>query len=254
MQDLKVSTIQTPLHWEDKQENLKMFDSLLKNLVDETDLILLPEMFSTGFSMEAERLYEEMNGECVSWMKAIAKEKDAAIAGSLIIKEAGIYYNRLVFVEANGKVHFYNKRHLFSMGDENKHYTAGNEKLIIDYRDWKLNLTVCYDLRFPKWLRNEAINRYDALIVLANWPEKRIEHWDALLKARAIENQAYVIGVNRIGYDGNGIPHTGHTSIYHPFGNNEYLSEIAEIHTHVLSAHELKLNRRQFPFLNDMDE
>jgi omega-amidase len=253
MQDLKVSSIQTQLHWEDKEENLKMFDSLIKNMKEETDLILLPEMFSTGFTMQAEEFYEEMDGEYINWMKEMATLKDAAIAGSLIIKEHDKYYNRLVFVEPYGTIHYYNKRHLFSMGDEHKHYTAGEEKRIVTYREWNLNLTVCYDLRFPKWLRNEAQNRYDALIVLANWPEKRMEHWDALLKARAIENQCYVIGVNRIGEDGNGIPHVGHTSVYHPFGTNEYLSEQAEIHTHVLSAHELKLNRRQFPFLNDMD-
>ncbi len=253
MQDLKVSTVQADLRWEDKEQNLKMFDSLLKNLTEASDLILLPEMFNTGFSMDAERLFEEMDGESIKWMKGIAAEKNAAIAGSLIIKEQGKYYNRLVFIEPNGKVQFYNKRHLFCMGDEHKHYTAGEEKLLVEFRDWKLNLTVCYDLRFPKWLRNEAYNSYDVLVVVANWPEKRMEHWDALLKARAIENQCYVIGVNRIGADGNGIPHIGHTSVYHPFGTNEYISETAEIHTHVLSAHELKLNRRQFPFLNDMD-
>jgi omega-amidase len=253
MQDLTISILQTHLHWEDKQENLKMFDSLVKNLKERTDLILLPEMFSTGFTMQAEELYEEMDGAYITWMKEMAALKDAAIAGSLIIKEDGKYYNRLVFVEPNSTLQYYNKRHLFSMGDEHKHYTAGNEKRMLSYRDWNLYLTVCYDLRFPKWLRNEPSMRYDALVVLANWPEKRMEHWDALLKARAIENQAYVIGVNRVGEDGNGIAHIGHSSVYHPFGTNEYISEQADIHTHVLSTHELKLNRRQFPFLNDMD-
>jgi omega-amidase len=253
MQDLKVSTVQTHLYWEDKKENLKMFDSLLKKWSEDTDLILLPEMFTTGFSMKAEELYEEMNGECVAWMKQVAMEKKCAIAGSMIIKEGTNYYNRLVFVNSDGALFTYDKRHLFSMGDEHKHFSPGNKQLIVEYKGWKLNLNVCYDLRFPRWLRNTKENSYDALIIVANWPEKRMEHWDALLKARAIENQCYVIGVNRIGDDGNGIAHVGHTSVYHPFGTIEYISEQAEIHTHVLSAHELKLNRRQFPFLNDMN-
>jgi predicted amidohydrolase len=230
-----------------------MFDSLLKKLSEDTDLILLPEMFATGFSMKAEELYEEMDGECVAWMKQVAIEKKCAIAGSMIIKEGTKYYNRLVFVQADGAIQTYDKRHLFSMGDEHHHYSAGTEPLIVEYKGWKLNMNVCYDLRFPNWLRNTKENAYDALIILANWPEKRMEHWDSLLKARAIENQCYVIGVNRIGEDGNGIPHIGHTSVYHPFGTNEYISERAEIHTHVLSAHNLTLNRRQFPFLKDMD-
>ncbi len=253
MQELKVSTIQSHLYWEDKPKNLKMFEKLIENISEDTDVILLPEMFNTGFSMNSTELYEEMNGELIDWMKAQAAKKNAAIAGSAIIKDHNNFYNRLIWVDENGNVKFYNKRHLFSLGDEHKHYTAGDENLCVDYKGWRLNLVICYDLRFPVWLRNTKTNPYDVLIVVANWPEKRIEHWDALLKARAIENQAYVIGVNRIGMDGNDIPHVGHTSIYHPFGTLAYLSERAEVHTHTLSKYELELNRRQFPFLKDMD-
>lgn len=253
MEDLRVTTIQTNLHWEDKEQNLKMFDSLIKNIKEDTDLILLPEMFNTGFSMNAEHLFEEMNGNTHQWMLHTAKERKVAIAGSLIVKEEEQYFNRLIWVDGNGETKYYDKKHLFGMGDEHKHYRAGTEKLIIEYKGWLLNLNICYDLRFPVWLRNNKIKPYDALIILANWPEKRTEHWDALLKARAIENQAYVIGVNRIGEDGNGIPHIGHTSIFHPFGKLEYSSEQAEVHTFTLSAYELELNRRQFPFLKDAD-
>lgn len=253
MKDLKITTIQSELHWEDKEQNLKMFEKLINSIEEETDLILLPEMFSTGFSMNAEVLAEQMNGKTVQWMQAMAQLKNCVIAGSIIIEEQGKYYNRLIWAEANGTILNYSKRHLFGMGDEHKHYSAGDDKLIVDYKGWKINLNVCYDLRFPVWLRNNKDNPYDALVFVANWPEKRMEHWDALLKVRAIENQAYVIGVNRIGDDGNQIPHVGHTSVYHPFGTCEYMSTSAEIHTHTLSAYELELNRRQFPFLKDAD-
>ena len=253
MKDLKITTIQSELHWEDKEQNLKMFEKLINNISEATDLILLPEMFSTGFSMNSKELAEQMNGTTVKWMLNMALTKNCAIAGSIIIKEEGNYYNRLIWAAADGEVKHYNKRHLFGMGDEHKHYTAGVNKLIIEYKDWKINLSICYDLRFPVWLRNNKDNPYDVLVFVANWPEKRMEHWDALLKARAIENQAYVIGVNRIGEDGNQIPHVGHTSVYHPFGTCEYTSTSAEVHTHTLLAYELELNRRQFPFLRDAD-
>lgn len=253
MKDLTITTIQSYLHWEDKEQNLKMFQKLIENISEETDLILLPEMFSTGFSMNTELLAEEMNGKTVLWMKEMSTVKNAAVAGSIIIKEDGKYFNRLIWVEANGNLKYYNKRHLFSLGDENKFYTAGEEKLIIDYKNWKLNLNICYDLRFPVWARNNKNKPFDVLVFLASWPEKRIEHWDTLLKARAIENQCYVIGVNRIGEDGNGFKYVGHTIVAHPFGNLLYNSNEAEVNTIVLSKHELELNRRQFPFLKDSD-
>ncbi len=253
MKDLTITTIQANLHWEDKEHNLKMFQKLIENISENTDLILLPEMFSTGFTMNTALLSEGMEGNTVSWMKEMARLKNAAIAGSIIIEEGGKYYNRLIWVEANGNLKYYNKRHLFSMSDENNFFTAGDEKLIIEYKDWRLNLNICYDLRFPIWARNDKKNPFDVLIYLASWPEKRIEHWDTLLKARAIENQCYVIGVNRIGEDGNGFKYVGHTIVAHPFGNILYNSTEAEVNTMVLSKHELELNRRQFPFLRDAD-
>lgn len=253
MENLKITTIQSKLHWEDKEQNLNMFHKYIESISEETDLILLPEMFSTGFTMHTDSLAEGMNGKTVQWMKEVAKQKNAAVAGSIIIEENGKYYNRLIWVEANGNTNYYNKRHLFSMGDENKFFTAGDQKLIVDYKGWKLNLNICYDLRFPVWTRNDKNNLYDVLIFLANWPEKRIEHWDTLLKARAIENQSYVIGVNRIGEDGNEFNYVGHTLVAHPFGTILYTSTDSEINTIVLSKHELELNRRQFPFLRDAD-
>lgn len=251
MNDLNISTIQADLQWEDKSKNLKMFDAYLEN-IEKTDLIILPEMFNTGFSMNAEALAEDMNGETVSWMKYKAKEKDAAICGSLIIGENGNFYNRLLFVEPSGKIQKYDKRHLFSMGDEHKYFRAGEENLIINYKNWRLNLIICYDLRFNEGIRNSKINPYDVLIIVANWPEKRIEHWDVLIKSRAIENQCYVVGVNRTGNDGNEIFHNGHTQIVHPFGNLLYFSEESEINQLTLSQHDLQFNRRAFPFLKDI--
>jgi len=253
MKDLSITTIQSDLHWEDKEQNLKMFEKQIESVQENTDLIILPEMFNTGFSMQAEALAENMKGETVNWMKRMASEKNAAITGSLIIEDNGKYYNRLIWAEPNAEVKYYNKRHLFGLGDEHNHYTAGDAKLIVDYLGWKINLNICYDLRFPVWIRNDKNNPYDVLIFVANWPEKRIEHWDALLRARAIENQCYVIGVNRVGNDGNNIPHTGNTSVIHPFGTVLYTSSDIEQNTILLSKHDLILNRRQFPFLRDAD-
>ncbi len=253
MKDLSITTIQADLHWEDKEQNLKMFEKYIESIQESTDLIILPEMFSTGFSMRAEELAENMNETTVQWMKNIAIRKNAAITGSIIIKDGSHYYNRLIWTEPNGLVMHYDKRHLFGMGDENKHYSSGQSKLIVDYKGWKINLNICYDLRFPVWLRNSKVDPYDLLVFVANWPEKRIEHWDALLRARAIENQCYVVGVNRTGMDGNSIHHTGNTSVIHPFGNILYSSSDAEHNTILLSKHELELNRRQFPFLRDAD-
>lgn len=253
MKDLSITTIQSDLHWEDKEQNLKMFEKHIESVQENTDLIILPEMFNTGFSMEAETLAETMDGEAVNWMKRMCEQKNAVITGSIIIEEDGKYYNRLIWAEPNAEIKYYNKRHLFGLGDEHNHYTPGEDKLIVDYLGWKINLNICYDLRFPVWLRNDKNNPYDVLIFVANWPDKRIEHWDALLKARAIENQCYVIGVNRVGNDGNGVTHIGNTSIIHPFGNILYTSSDIECNTILLSKHELTLNRRQFPFLRDAD-
>jgi len=253
MKDLSITTIQADLHWEDKEQNLKMFEKHIESIQESTDLIILPEMFSTGFSMRADDLAENMDGNTVQWMKNIASRRNTAITGSIIIKDDGHYFNRLIWAEPNGIVKHYDKRHLFGMGDENKFYSAGQSKLIVEYLGWKINLNICYDLRFPVWLRNSKVDPFDVLVFVANWPEKRIEHWDTLLKARAIENQCYVVGVNRTGMDGNSIHHVGNTSVIHPFGNILNSSTDVEHNTIILSKHELELNRRQFPFLRDAD-
>ncbi len=251
MNDLTITTVQAALHWEDKLKNLKMFDAMLEN-IEKTDLIILPEMFNTGFSMRAAEMAEHMNGETVKWMLEKSKLYNAAICGSLIINDSGNYYNRLLFIEPNGNMNFYDKRHLFSMGDEDKHYTAGSKSLIVNYKEWRINLVICYDIRFPESIRNTKESPYDLAIIVANWPDKRIEHWDTLMRARAIENQSYVIGVNRTGLDGNEISHSGHTQVVHPFGNLLYISDIAEVNNLILSRKELNFNRRAFPFIKDI--
>lgn len=251
MNDLTITTIQAALHWEDKSKNLKMFESMFEN-IEKTDLIVLPEMFNTGFTMNAEHLAESIDGDTIKWMQAISKKLQTAICGSLIIIENNQYYNRLVFIAPDAQIQFYDKQHLFSMGEEDKHYTAGNESLIIKYKDWKIKLIICYDLRFPEIIRNTKHDPYDIAIVIASWPDKRVEHWDILLRARAIENQAYIVGVNRTGFDVNEVYHSGHTQVIHPFGNILYISDETEINTIVLSNKELLLNRRAFPFLKDI--
>lgn len=251
MNDLTITTVQAALHWEDKLKNLKMFDAMFEN-IENTDLIILPEMFNTGFSMQSDLLAESMNGETVEWMKANSKRYNAAICGSLIIKENDHFFNRLIFVEPNGAISYYDKQHLFSMGDEDKHYSAGNKSLILNYNNWRINLLICYDLRFPESLRNTTENPYDLAIVVANWPDKRIEHWDVLIRARAIENQCYMVGVNRVGLDGNEIIHSGHSQVIHPFGEILYTSDESEINTMILSRNELNFNRRAFPFIKDI--
>lgn len=251
MNDLTITTVQAALHWEDKLKNLKMFDAMFEN-IENTDLIILPEMFNTGFSMQSDLLAESMNGETVEWMKANSKRYNAAICGSLIIKENDHFFNRLIFVEPNGAISYYDKQHLFSMGDEDKHYSAGNKSLILNYNNWRINLLICYDLRFPESLRNTSENPYDLAIVVANWPDKRIEHWDVLIRARAIENQCYMVGVNRVGLDGNEIIHSGHSQVIHPFGEILYTSDESEINTLILSRNELNFNRRAFPFIKDI--
>lgn len=251
MEDLKICTVQSNLYWEDKAKNLEMFEKHLEK-VQNTDLIVLPEMFSTGFTMNAEQFAEEMNGPTVQWMKDLAAKKKSMIIGSIIIKDDGQYYNRCICIGANSEVITYDKRHLFSMGDEHLHYTPGTQNLNIELNGWRLRIIVCYDLRFVKCTQNSSVDPYDALICIANWPDKRIMHWDVLLKARAIENQAYVVGLNRYGKDASDLMHSGHSSIVSPFGELEYVSEHEDVHVHTLSQFELKLNRRQFPFLKDM--
>ena len=250
MSDLKITIIQPNIHWEDIQKNLIMFAEKIKNIGEHTDLIVLPEMFSTGFTMNAEALAEDMNGSTMQWMKDIANKSNAAITGSVIIKENGKFYNRLLWVQPDGTYSFYDKKHLFSMGDEDDTFTKGTKKLIVEWKGWKICPLVCYDLRFPEWCRNNE--GYDLLIISASWPDKRIMHWDILLKARAIENQAYVVGANRYGKDENNLVYTGNSAAISPYGDVLYFSSGEEsVKTITLSMDNLKLLRRQYPFLKD---
>lgn len=252
--DLTVSIIQTELAWEDKKTNFKHFDDLINTIELNTDLIILPEMFSTGFSMNAKNLYDVPEGETLTWLRHHAKTKQAAITGSTIIKDGKNYYNRLFFVEPSGDYKTYDKRHLFTLAGEQNYYSAGQEKLIVDYKGWKICPLVCYDLRFPVWIRNQE--DYDLLIFVANWPAMRIKAWDSLLEARAIENMSYTIGVNRIGKDGNGYPYIGHSAIYDALGEKitTDLFEEAFIETKTLSKQDLFNTRQKLGFLKDRDK
>jgi omega-amidase len=255
MQDLRITFVQANQIWEDKTANLKHYDELLESL-SETDLILLPEMFQTGFSMNTTILVEKMeNSFSISWLRHKAKEKNAAFYTSLIIEENGNYYNRGVFIEPSGKTTSYDKRKLFGMADESNHFTAGTKEVIVDYLGWKINLQICYDLRFPENCRNGEINGeplYDLLLYVANWPEKRIHHWSALLPARAIENQCYVAGLNRVGSDNQGLAYTGQSKLMNLLGEDlSNLSDSESVITHSISYLELIELRKKLPFLKD---
>ncbi|MBS7232841.1 nitrilase family protein [Flavobacterium psychroterrae] len=214
---MKIALIQSDLYWEDISKNRKSFESKINEINSEVNLVVLPEMFSTGFTMNASQVAENMQGETVLWMQSLAKQKNFAITGSLIIAENEQYYNRMLFVFPSGEIQYYNKRHLFSLAGEDKFYTSGDKKVIVEYLGWKICLQVCYDLRFPVFARN--VENYDLLIYVANWPKVRTNAWDTLLKARAIENLSYVVGVNRIGFDANNFEHIGHSQAVDFLGN-----------------------------------
>jgi predicted amidohydrolase len=237
---MKVNVIEFSMFWEDKMLNLQSYNEKLSN-IKESDLVVLPEMFQTGFSMSPELYAEKMDGETISWMKNWSYKLNSAICGSLMVVEDKKFYNRFVFVKPDGSIQYYDKRHLFSFGDEDKHYTPGNTKTIIEWKGFKILPLICYDLRFPVWSRN--VGDYDMIIYVANWPESRSLAWKTLLKARAIENQSYVIGCNRVGIDGRGIKHSGDSMIISPLG---------EI-TNQVSIEEVRRIRTQFPFLDDKD-
>ncbi|MCF8255677.1 MAG: amidohydrolase [Bacteroidia bacterium] len=253
-QDLKIALIQQDLIWENKLENLQKFDQLISNIKEPIDLILLPEMFSTGFTMRADKFAETMDGNAVSLMKKWANEKHVAVAGSLIIKEVGKYYNRFVWVEPNGEIQTYDKAHLFRMGEEQLHFSKGLNRIIISYKGWKIAPFICYDLRFPVWIRKSKNFDYDLLLFSANWPERRKFHWNLLLQARAIENQSYVAAVNRIGIDGNGMNHSGDSQIISPLGEVIYKQEYqASLGIINLSKEVLVKYRETFPVGLDAD-
>jgi predicted amidohydrolase len=251
---LKITLIQTHLFWEDKGTNLALLEQKIVNLEEPTEVVILPEMFTTGFSMQPTLHAETMEGPSVQWMRRIAKAQKIILTGSLIIEENGHYYNRLIWMLPNGELGYYDKRHLFAFAGEDQHYTAGNKRLIASVKGWKINLQICYDLRFPTWARQAAPNEYDVLVYVANWPEKRSPAWKTLLVARAIENQAFVVGVNRVGLDGKNIAHSGNSMVVGPLGEVLYHSADQEsVFQITLQRDELEQARTQFPFWKDAD-
>ncbi len=256
MTDLSITTIQTHLFWEDVDANLTHFDEKINAIHAHTDIIVLPEMFTTGFTMKPKQLAEEHGGKGLQWMIKKAQEKNCALVGSISIHENEVFYNRLYWVNPDGSYKHYNKRHLFRMGNEHEYYAAGNQKIIIDYKGWKICPLICYDLRFPVWSRNTKNNTYDVLIYVANWPEARSYPWKQLLIARAIENQCYVIGVNRIGVDANGLNHSGDTSVLNPRGEiiNSITANSDKTETILLSTSYLSDFRKAFPVMLDSDD
>ena len=257
MSTLRISTIQANLKWEDKAANLQQFEIRIAALAGKTEIVVLPEMFSTGFSMRPSALAETMEGESVNWMKRTAAAHRVILTGSLIIEENGQYFNRLIWMLPNGQFGIYDKHHRFAFAGEDDHYTAGQKRLIASVNGWKINLQVCYDLRFPVWARQQQEDgqmEYDILVYVANWPERRSTPWKALLQARAIENQCYVVGVNRVGDDGNGVYHSGDSSVIDPLGNILYTKKDEEdVHTVTLDKKDLETVREKFPFWRDAD-
>ncbi|MEO8253665.1 MAG: amidohydrolase [Flavobacterium sp.] len=249
---MKIALIQSNLIWENPKANRVYFEEKINSITEKIDLIVLPEMFSTGFTMNPSAVAETMQGETVVWMQALAKAKNTALTGSLVIEESANFYNRMLFVFPSGEIQFYDKKHLFTLAGEDKVYTAGNQKLIVAYLGWKICPMVCYDLRFPVFSRN--VENYDLLLYVASWPEKRITAWDILLKARAIENMSYVVGVNRIGIDYNGHSYCGHTQAIDCLG--ECLQEpnkFESVFVVDLDREKMLETRKKMAFLNDKD-
>ena len=253
MENLEIAIIQSDLIWENPKENRAQFEQQINAILQAVNLIVLPEMFSTGFTMFPNDLAETMQGETVNWMLDIAKSKQAAICGSIIIEENSKYYNRFVFVYPEGEIKTYDKRHLFSLAGEHEQYTQGVEKIIIEYKGWKICPQICYDLRFPVFSRNAE--EYDLLIYVANWPKPRITAWDALLKARAIENMSFVVGVNRIGLDGNKHEYIGHSIVLDELGHSIVeANERDGVFIATLDKTKMIQTRDKLNFLNDKDD
>ncbi len=252
---LQIAILQFNIIWEQKETNLKTLAEKLLLLKAGTQLVVLPEMFTTGFSMAAEKLAESMEGKTVAWMKQMASEYKIILTGSIIIKEQENYYNRMLWVLPNGVVHHYNKRHLFGMAKENEVYTAGNTKLLVQANGLKLNLQICYDLRFPVWNRQASnAELADVIIYVANWPTKRIEHWNILLRARALENQCYVLACNRVGSDANSLNYSGHSQILGP--SAELIDKIIGSEGYIYASLDdaiITATRKKLPFLQDAD-
>jgi omega-amidase len=276
MSTLIITTIQSNLIWEDKAANLRMLEQKIVAIEEKTEIVVLPEMFNTGFSMRPEVLAETMEGETIEWMKRVSRENGIVLTGSIMIEDAGNYYNRLIWMLPNGQYGHYDKRHLFAFGEEDKHYSPGNKRLIASVKGWKINLQICYDLRFPVWARNRVLDsaqtgdphtsnshnstplitpEYDVLIYVANWPERRSHAWKTLLCARAIENQCFVIGVNRVGNDGKNVYHSGNSLVIDPLGQVLYhMADEEDVNTITLQKEMLEDVRSKFPFWKDADD
>jgi len=255
---MNIALIQLDIEWENIEANLQILNEALDELSPNIELVILPEMFSTGFTMNPEKNAESLDGKALQWMKNTCEKRQIAICGSVCTSEFGLYYNRFYFVSPKNEIIAYDKRHLFSLANEQKHYTAGNTRKIISLGEWKILPQICYDLRFPVFSRNEITSPYDLAIYVANWPQQRVEAWKTLLPARAIENQCFVIGVNRIGSDPNGNNYTSQSACYSPLGQlilaekniNRKRFDIIELQ---LNHREVYETRRKFKFLQDSD-
>ncbi|MEM9078074.1 MAG: amidohydrolase [Bacteroidota bacterium] len=248
---LHIALIQTPLIWEDPQANREVFEAKIESIPNNVDMVILPEMFTTGFTMTPEHIDESEGSKTVEWMQRIAQENQIVILGSIVFQEEGRYYNRLHFVEPDGGFNTYDKRHTFTLAGEHEKYNSGENRLIVEYKGFRFCPLICYDLRFPVWARNTE--GYDVLIYVANWPKPRFSAWDALLKARAIENMAYCIGVNRIGLDNLGHEYVGHSACYDVLGNQVAFSDQEEIAYVTLEKEHIQKYRQKLRFLDDQD-
>lgn len=259
MSTLTVTTIQANLQWENKAANLRRLEEMIDGIDGQPELVVLPEMFSTGFSMRPEAFAEQIDGPTVGWMRSVAARKKIILTGSLIVEEQGNFYNRLVWMLPTGQYGCYDKRHRFAYAGEDRCYSAGNRRLIASVKGWKVLLLICYDLRFPVWSRQQPAEpdvplEYDLIVYVANWPERRALAWKTLLQARAIENQSYVVGVNRVGEDGHNITHTGDSMIVDPLGEILYHAQPREeTFTLQLTKDHLETTRQRFPFWRDAD-
>ncbi|MCV6630969.1 MAG: amidohydrolase [Flavobacteriaceae bacterium] len=249
-EQINLALIQTNLAWEQPEKNRKRIEDKIDELTD-IDIVILPEMFTSGFTMHPERVAETMDGDTVQWMKEMAATHQYAIMGSLVIAEQDAFFNRLLFVTPEGEISHYDKKHLFALAGEDKIYKAGTDRLIIDFKGWRICPLICYDLRFPVWSRNKK--DYDLLIYVANWPEPRVFAWEALLRARAIENMAYVVGVNRVGKDENNHFYTGDSGVYDILGHQIESSNEEETIITALHKDHITYHRKKLQFLDDQD-
>lgn len=252
MQKLSTAMIQTELAWENTDKNLDRFTEKIHSVKPQVDLIILPEMFTTGFTMQPGKVAETMDGKTVTWMRETARKSKSAITGSVVIKENGRFFNRLFFVKPDGSLEHYDKRHTFTLAGEDKVYTAGNKQLLVEYKGWKIYPQICYDLRFPVWSRN--VMDYDMVFYVANWPKPRIHAWNTLLKARAIENMSYCIGVNRVGTDPKN-EYNGHSAVYDCLGTQISTLSPSEdgVDQVTLNKDHLAEHREKLQFLKDRD-